>query len=359
MASKAALRSKTVRLSLARYRLRFLHPFGTAHGIRDGTDSVFVRLEQEGLEGFGEATLPPYLPFYQKGVWDALVEHWAEHGTKYSAEGGFPACANTLPPPARAALQVAHRSLYYSKLECSDQSESLGRAATGIGPPAMATLGLMGIDDIVMRVKQLPGSTYIKLKLGGPDDLKVLRTILDADPRGIFLDGNQAWRDLKEAASLLDAVDLERIVGLEQPFAKERLDLHQTLRGRYPVPIYGDESVQGPGDLAGAAQAFDGVNLKLMKCGGLDVAEAMIGQCKELGLKVLLGCMSESSLGCAAMASLQHLAELVDLDGPWLIGNDPFQGTAIMDGRLVLEDAAFPGVRIRRPSPLEFMTIGT
>ena len=321
--------------------------------------AVFVRLEHEGAVGYGEATLPPYLPYDQEGMWHTLGSHWSEHGPQYTIQGDFPAIANILPPPARAALHQAYKGLKASIFESPSSIDFHKYRSTGSTAPATITLGHLSEDVISHRISSLPNSTYIKLKLGGPHDLQVVRTILELDQRSLLLDGNQAWRDLRQATELLDALGTDRIVGLEQPFAKERFDLHGALKGMYPVPIYGDESIQGPDDLKRAAEAFDGVNLKLMKCGGTDVAEAMIKECRDRGLKVMLGCMSESSLGCAAMASLQHEADIVDLDGPWLIANDPFEGMTMREGRLWLKNAAFPGVRLKPTADLRFFDVGT
>lgn len=326
--------------------------------MRDGTDSVFVRLEHEGAVGYGEATLPPYLPYDQEGMWRTLVAHWSEHGPQYTIQGGFPAIANGLPPPARAALKEAYKGLLSSIYKDSASSEGSNERSTTGRAPATITLGHLDEADIAQRIKTLPPATYIKVKLGGPQDQQVVRTILELDQWSLFLDGNQAWSDLRQATELLDALGTERVVGLEQPFAKDRFDLHGALKGMYPVPIYGDESIQGPDDLERAAEAFDGVNLKLMKCGGTDVAEAMIRECRDRGLKAMLGCMSESSLGCAAMASLQHMADVVDLDGPWLIANDPFEGMTMREGRLWLSEVAFPGVRLKPSADLCFVDIG-
>jgi L-alanine-DL-glutamate epimerase-like enolase superfamily enzyme len=127
-----------------------------------------------------------------------------------------------------------------------------------------------------------------------------------------------------------------RVVGLEQPFAKDRWDLHEALAEECPVTVYGDESIQGPDDLERAPEAFGGVNLKLMKCGGLDVAEAMAERARGLGLKVMLGSMSESTFRLRRDAVSLQLALPIwlDLDGPWLFSNDPFEGMELCEGQL-------------------------
>ena len=161
---------------------------------------------------------------------------------------------------------------------------------------------------------------------------------------------------MDQALAAIEVVGVERVVGLEQPFAKDRWELHKELANECPITVYGDESIQGLDDLERAPEAFGGVNLKLMKCGGLDVAEAMAERARELGLKVMLGSMSESTLGCGAMASLQHVADLADLDGPWLISNDPFEGLEMHQGRLVMD--GIERIRLKEPSLLDFIPVG-
>ena len=149
-----------------------------------------------------------------------------------------------------------------------------------------------------------------------------------------------------------------RIVGIEQPFGKENWALHKDLSRSTSVPIFGDESIQGLDDLDRARGVFGGVNIKLIKCGGLDRAAEIIRKGNALGMQIMLGCMSESSLGCGAMAQLAPFADLVDLDGPWLISNDPFKGL-VMDGRSLkcLGDAGI-GIELIDTAGLTWTTIG-
>lgn len=341
--------------ALARYRLRFKHPFGTAHGLRDGTDSVFVRIQRKGFVGYGEASLPPYLNETQDSVHEELECFWLKFGREFDPTVGPWPFNDPISAPARAAIQVAHRMLIANELNGSDESgsrvEERGSTAT-----CMVTLGHTEVDRIALKLKELPLAPILKVKLGAANDLEFLRAVSQMDARKLFLDANQGWTSLDQALAAIEIVGVERVVGLEQPFAKDRWDLHKALASECPVTVYGDESIQGPDDLERAPEAFGGVNLKLMKCGGLDVAQAMAERARELGLKVMLGSMSESTLGCGAMASLQHMADLADLDGPWLISNDPFEGLEMHQGRLVME--GIERIRLKEPSFLDFSPIG-
>ncbi len=335
-----------MRLSIAPYRLLFKHPFGTAHGLRDGTDSVFVRLDDGGYTGYGEATLPPYLPETQVGV---IEEFRAlEGGVQLRAlMEGDEEPNKHLSTPARAALSTAYYDLISRQQNANVSTLLIGKTTTLPETPArvMVTLGHSAIAEIPSKLRELPPSSILKVKLGSDHDRATLEAVLKYDDRPLFLDANQGWHSTREATAAVELVGSARCVGLEQPFAKDRLDLHQELRDRGIGDLFGDESIQDLDDLERAADVFTGVNIKLMKCGGLDRAATMIRRARDLGLAVMLGSMSESSLGCGAMAQLAGWADLLDLDGPWLVANDPFTGLRMNRGNLVLEDPVGVGVR--------------
>ena len=222
----------------------------------------------------------------------------------------------------------------------------------------MVTLGHSELGDIAKKLIELPKTALLKVKLGSADDENTLRLVKSLDDRPMFLDANQGWGSVDQALKAIDVAGEYRVIGMEQPFAKERWDLHRDLRNVIRIPVYGDESIQDMADLDRSPEAFDGVNLKLMKCGGLDSALAMVQRARDLGLKVLLGSMSESSLGCGAMAHLAGVADLVDLDGPWLIKNDPFEGLGLVGGNLVPKGAVGVGVQPRSGSELDWTPIG-
>lgn len=350
---------RPMELAIAPYRLLFKHPFGTAHGLRDGTDSVFVRLSQDGVHGYGEATLPPYLEQDQSSVIQEIISFNVKHELKTANEVLEQFWLDMLSPPARTAIHTAYIDLINKRLKRQIASEygSPGQSQA----LTMVTLGHTHVDDISLKLNELPASQVLKVKLGAPNDIVAIRHIKELDNRKLFLDANQGWMTIAEAEAAIVAAGVERIVGIEQPFAKDRWDLHKLLRDRLGVPVYGDESIQGLKDLERAPEAFDGVNLKLMKCGGLDIAAQMAVRAKELGLQVMLGSMSESSLGCGAMLALGGMADLLDLDGPWLIRNDPFEGIAMEDGSLVYDhpEVFGVGIRLRMDHGLEFIPIGT
>ena len=217
------------------------------------------------------------------------------------------------------------------------------------------TIGITPVEKVAERLHQLPKSDYLKVKMNGPGSIAMLLEVLNHDRRPVFIDGNQGMQSVREILEVCQVAG-DRLVGLEQPFAVKDAGLQQELQLKLPVCVYGDESIWGMDDLEAAPGVFDGVNIKLMKCGGLDKAKAMTDRATELVLKVMLGCMSESSLGCTAMAHLAGAADLMDLDGPVLIKNDPFEGMVLENGKPVMPNR--PGIGAILKAELEFKYIG-
>lgn len=319
-----------VRVSYAHYRLRFKRPFAIAHGTRDGTDAVFLRLEQDGATGYGEATLPPYLNTSITDVADAIGQ-LAAQGVVEACVNGYPSMrmldAMDVPAEVRAALHMAVIDLVANgKGVLAEQLLEAAMPGRSEIPQVLFTLSASDLGQLDVILDELPEGIHLKVKVSGKEDARFIDEILGRYAGGLLLDGNQGCTDVGAVLRMVDRIGEDRLLGIEQPFKKENLEAHRQLNNRTAVPVIADESAQGPEDLERVGDSFAGVNIKLMKCGGLDRAQLMIHRARELGLAVMLGCMSESSLGCAAMGALRDSADLVDLDGPWLLSNDPFSG---------------------------------
>ena len=343
-------------ISICRYRLLFKHPFGTSHGLRDGTDALFIRLRESGFEGYGEVTLPPYLT---ESI-DMAVDTLNSIATKQSwtPEQLLNALhdlteLNEHTNGCRAGLHTALIDLIGKKRQLPVRKMLDIRNSKS--PITLMTLGISSLDQVGPKLSELPASDALKLKVGDAESGARIRLVSQLDRKRLFIDGNQGLKSVQEVKALLQGIDPKRIIGLEQPFGPaaedQNLDLSRTLE----LDVFADESIQNMGELEAKASKFTGVNLKLMKCGGLDRAKAMADRARELGLKVMLGSMSESSLGCTAMAQLAGEADIVDLDGPWLVKNDPFQGISLEHGRLVVPNE--PGIGARLCAELEFSPI--
>ena len=345
----------SLRISYAPYRLLFKHPFETAHGVREGTDSIFIRLEENGFTGYGEVTLPPYLKEKPQDVLDRL------NGTTMAGLNGTGELADYLNDPkgwndhqqgCRAGLHMALIDLV-GKMQQRSVHQLL-MAITTKPFRTLMTIGIAPVSQVAEQLQQLPKSDVLKVKMNGPGTIPMLEEVLKHDQRPLFIDGNQGMQSVLEVREICQVAGA-RLVGLEQPFAVKYAGMQRDLQQELAVCVYGDESVWGLDDLERASGIFGGVNIKLMKCGGLDRAKAMTERADELGLKVMLGCMSESSLGCTAMAHLAGAADLLDLDGPLLIKNDPFEGMVMQNGKLIMPDR--PGVGAILKAELEFNPI--
>lgn len=209
------------------------------------------------------------------------------------------------------------------------------------------TIGIMPSAEVEDALHALPTSGALKVKVDGPGSLLTIERVKQLDQRKLFIDSNQGLRSIQEALELIRASGEERILGFEQPFDKDAIALHTELGRRTAATIYADESIQDLAELEARHEAFGGINLKLMKCGGVDLARTMAERTLELGKQVMLGSMSESSLGCTAMAHLIPYATVVDLDGPWLIQNDPFVGITMENGLIQMPSGPGWGTQLR------------
>lgn len=333
-----------LRLELCPYRLLFKRPFGTAHGLRDGTDSLFLRMEGDGVTGYGEVTLPPYLSETVPEAIERITGGWRSTGgsiqliERLLADDQFWNHAQG----SRAGLQMAWTDWRSKKTNAPVIQHDI----SSIKGPACAvmTLGIGPVADLPEKLAELPATGALKLKVGDAEGLDRAQAVCERTNALILLDGNQGFTSVAEAAILARVVGPERLLGFEQPFPANEQAMNKQLNEATGAVVFGDESIQDLDDLEANRPWFGGVNIKLMKCGGLDRAQTISARARELGLQVMLGSMSESSLGCTAMAHLGAEATILDLDGPWLIANDPFRGIRIEHGKLVIPGG--PGIGV-------------
>ena len=324
-------------LSLHPYQLKFKHPFKIAHGLRTHTDVVFVKLQHEGFTAWGEATLPPYLHETQQSVY-AFIQDFEKRVSANNVDEWFEKLNDDSPNnmAAKAALGMALWSL-----RAQMKRTSIG-ALLGIensNPPLCTyTIGVSTRSEMEQKVQEALqyGFQLFKIKLDGGDDESAIKNFKAICNKPFIVDVNQAWKSADEANKKIAWLAGEQCVAVEQPLKKEMLHEMKTVKQNSTLPIYADESCQTIEDIEKLKDCFDGINIKLMKCGGITPALAMIQKAKQLGLKILIGCMSESSIGCTAAAQLTPLADYADLDGPYLLANDPFDGMKVEGGRIAL-----------------------
>ena len=207
----------------------------------------------------------------------------------------------------------------------------------------------IGIDTPeVVREKTREAAEYkiLKVKLGRETDKEMIDTIRSVTQVPLCADVNQGWKDRSQALDMLQWLKDRGVAFVEQPMPKENVADNAWLTERSPLPILGDEAVQRLVDVKKAASVYSGINVKLMKSTGMREAHRMITTARALGLKVLLGCMTETSCGISAAAHLSPLVDWADLDGALLIRNDPFVGATVVNGKVTLSDA--PGIGLTK-----------
>ena len=217
-----------------------------------------------------------------------------------------------------------------------------------IGPPTDFSLGLDEPSIVAERARRAAHFPALKIKVGGAADLPTLEAVRDVYAGPLRVDANTGWTP-ETARELLPRLVELGVELLEQPFPASRLDWLAELQAASPLPIVADESCVEAPDLEGLVGVVAGVNVKLVKCGGPGPAARMMARARDLGFRVFLGCVEETSLGIAAAAAVASLAEWADLDGCLLLAEDPFEGLKLgSDHRWILGDRPGLGVRRRR-----------
>ncbi len=339
-----------MKLSWTPYELQLSHPFGVSGNTRTSTPDVQVKIEFDGFTGYGEASMPPYLGHTTESVCAFLSKVRLGGFSDPFRTEEIMDYVNSLSKgdaPAKAAVDMALHDLF-GKLLCQPLWRIWGQNPDNT-PDTSYTIGIDTPE--VMREKTVEAAgrfRVLKVKVGTPNDKASVSAVRSVTDLPIVVDANQGWTDRMEALYEIYWLQEQGVVMVEQPFTKDRLEDTAWLSERSPLPIFADESVQDLDDLKACRGAFDGVNIKLMKCGGLLKARQMMSYARAVGMKVMLGCMTETSCGVSAAAQLSSGIDFADLDGNLLISNDPFEGVLVQDGRITLNNLPGLGLSIKK-----------
>lgn len=335
-----------MRMSLLSFELPLRHPFTISRGTVTVQPTFIVELEQDGVFGYGEATTNPYYGVTLDSLAQSL-EH--ARGTVESWDGQSPeALWDTLAPTfrddpfAHCALDQAAHDLWGKRL--GQPVYRLWGLETGSAPVSNYTIGIDHLDTMVAKLREVPDWPVYKIKLGTPDDLAIVRRLREVSDAPFRVDANCGWtaeETLAKAAGLAD----ENVEFIEQPLPADRWREMRELKPRCPLPLIADESCQRPDDDPRCCEAFHGINIKLVKCGGLTPARRMIQQARLLGLQVMVGCMTESSIGISAIAQLLPMLDYVDMDGAVLLARDIARGVVVEHGVCRYPDTPGCGVQ--------------
>jgi L-alanine-DL-glutamate epimerase-like enolase superfamily enzyme len=328
------------------YVLELRHTFRLARGDSDTRRVLMVEIEHDGLVGRGEAA-----PIARYGQDAASAARAAEKmaagmGDPRAFESAAARVAVAGEPAAEAAFDMALRDLAGKRLGVP--LYQLMGIDPGTMPVTSFTIGMDTPEVVEQKVREAEGFKVLKVKMGSEDDHRVLEAVRGVTDRPVRVDANEGWA-LEDALGRLEWLQEMGVEFVEQPLPADQLDEMRELRKRSPLPLIADESVGRAENIPRLADAFDGINIKLMKCGGLGEALRMIHVARAHGMKVMLGCMIESSMAVTAAAHIAPLVDFADLDGNLLITNDPYVGAEIEDGRLVLPSEPGLGVRDRNP----------
>ena len=335
-----------LKLSFFPYELKLRPAFNLARYSRTTTPDIQVQLEYDGVVGYGEASMPPYLGESVESVTKFLNSlDLGQFNDPFRIEDILSYVDGVAPGnrAAKASVDIALHDLL---------GKIMGQPwykIWGLDPAkAPVTSFTIGIDtEEVVRQKVREASPYklIKVKMGLDKDQETIDIIKQMMPDvPLCVDCNQGWKDKEHALEMCHWLKERGCVFVEQPFDKEWIDETAWLRERSPLPIIADEAFQRLPDIVRFKGVYDGINIKLMKSTGLHEAYKMITVARALDMKVMIGCMTETSCAVTAAANLSPLVDFADLDGNLLIANDRFKGMTVENGKITLHD--IPGIGV-------------
>ena len=333
-------------LSFEPYELQLRHVFTVSSYSRKTTPGVQVKIEYEGLTGYGEASMPPYLGQSVETVTAFLRKvDLTRFGDPFCLEDIL-AYVDSLSPgdsAAKAAVDIALHDLV-GKLLGAPWYRIWGLDPSK-APDTTFTIGIDTPEVVREKTRECADRfNILKVKVGLDNDKEMIRTIREITDLPIAVDANQGWKDRSKALDEIFWLKENGIVMVEQPMPKERLDDNAWITERSPLPIFADEAIQRLADIPSVKGAYHGINIKLMKCTGMREAWKMLNYARAEGMKVMVGCMTETSCAVSAAAQLSPAVDFADLDGNLLISNDLFDGMKVEAGRIMLPDR--PGIGI-------------
>jgi len=313
------------------YRLKCIHPFGISRSTFDYYDRVFVYFEQDGFIGRGEAapterykeSIPQIVARLEKGI--NIPKNISNINEIIEVvDVQFDGIMSLRSALVNAALD------WWTQKQRQPLYKYFGFEKV-ITKPTSFTIAIGDFDELEQKVIEAEPYQILKVKLGTENDKKIISEIRKHTDKPIRIDANEGW-DLKTAIEMSNWLAKQNVELIEQPLSENDLEQMVELKKHSSLPLIADENCHTFDDIAKLTNGFDGINIKLTKCGGLDEAAKMIKLAKQFKLKVMFGCMVESSIGITALAHLASQADYLDLDGNLLIDNDPYNGMQIVNG---------------------------
>jgi L-alanine-DL-glutamate epimerase-like enolase superfamily enzyme len=324
-----------MKLSYKTYNLAFKYPFTISKGTKTHQPTLIVELEHFGIKGYGEA---PAIAYYNIPIEKMLEDLerkkiFVEKFAFSDPERYWHYLHHLFPqnPFLVCALDMAGWDIY-GKMK-RKQLHELWNLDANLSPLTDYTIGIDSIENMVSKMKEKPWPIY-KVKVGVEGDVEMVSELRKHTDAILRVDANAGWT-LEQALQkipLLKALGVEMV---EQPLAKENWEEMKTLYEKSPLPLFADESCVAENDVEKCVGHFHGINIKLTKCSGITPARRMITKARALNMKVMVGCMNESSVGTAAIAQLAPLLDMVDMDGPLLLKEDVARGVSFDFGKIM------------------------
>lgn len=338
-------KSAKMKLRFQPYELQLKHAFTLATSSRTTTPVMLVELEYDGLIGYGEASMPPYLGESHETV--------ARFLSKVDLSGfndpfrmdeilGYIDGIELENRAAKASVDIALHDLVGKIMQ--QPWYKIWGLDPGRTPYTSFTIGIDTHDMVVEKTKEAAGFKVLKVKMGRENDKEMIETIRSVTDVPLCVDVNQGWTDRQMALDMIYWLKEKGIVFVEQPMPKEQIDDMAWLTAHSPLPTIADEAFQRIHNIPGFKDVYTGINIKLMKSTGMREAKKMVDVARALDMKVMLGCMTETSCAISAASQLSPLVDWADLDGALLISNDIFDGMKVIDGKVTLNDR--PGIGV-------------
>ncbi|MFT4222934.1 dipeptide epimerase [Dysgonomonas sp.] len=342
-----SLNGSKMKLSFKPYDLQLRHVFTIANSSRTTTPVVLTEIVYDGITGYGEASLPPYLGETQASVIEFLKKvNLEQFSSPFELDDILTyvdkiAENNTA---AKASVDIALHDLV-GKIMGQPWYKIWGLNKDNT-PDTTFTIGIDTEEVVKQKTREAdPLYNILKVKLGRDNDKQMIEAIRTVTDKPIAIDANQGWKDKHYALDMIYWLKERGIVMIEQPMPKHNLEDAAWVTERSPLPIFADESFQRLSDVLRLKGAFTGINIKLMKCTGMREAWKMLTVARAVNMKVMIGCMTETSCAISAAAQLSPAVDWADLDGNLLISNDCFSGATVVKGKMRLSEATGIGAR--------------
>ena len=337
---------KGLTLRFIPYDLKLKHTFTIANSSRNSTPDMLTCLEFEGISGYGEASMPPYLGESVESCTKFLSSlDLSQFKDPFQMDDILLYVDSVMPGncAAKAAVDIALHDLVgkmmgqpWYKIWGFDPADT---------PNTSFTIGIDTPEVVIQKVKEAAPYNILKVKLGQATDRQMINAIRSVTDKALCVDVNQGWTDKHQALEMIHWLKEKGVVFVEQPMPKTAIDDMAWLTENSPLPTVADESLQRLPDVIKAHGVYSAINIKLMKCTGMREAHQMMTLARSLGMKVMIGCMTETSCAVSAAAQLSPKADWADLDGNLLISNDPYSGIQVINGKVTLIDQ--PGIGIK------------